>query len=130
MISIPTAAIMGAMSRRFRAFAALAAVAAFLFAQGTMAAYACSGPVTDPVAMAQMKAQMGEDGGLCEKHCTTGTVSFELAKPGLSTMPAVAPVALRIVPVAEIFHAVHTRAEPLSVAGPAPPLIRFTVFRI
>ena len=120
---------MCAMSRRFRVLASLVAILAFLFAQGTMAAYACSGPV-DSVAMAQMKAQMGDDGGLCEKHCTTGVVSFELAKPAASAMPAIAAVPLRIVTVATVVRAVPTRAEVLSVAGPAPPLIRFTVLRI
>jgi hypothetical protein len=117
------------MSRRFRALAALATILAFLFAQAAMAAYACSGPV-DPVAMAQMKADMGDDGGLCEKHCTTGTVSFELAKPAASAMPAVTAVAIRIVTVVPMIRAVSSRAEPISVAGPAPPLIRFTVLRI
>ena len=121
---------MSRMGRRFRSIAALFSILAFLFAQATMAAYACAGPAPDPVAMAQMKAQMADDGGLCEKHCTTGTVSFELAKPAPSTMPAVAPAPLRIVAVAPVVHAVRSRAEPYSVAGPAPPLIRFTVLRI
>src|SRR6476469_6369464 len=92
----PRRSIVHPMSRRPRALAARAAIAAFLFAQATLSAYACAGPVPDPVAMAQMMAQMEGDGGLCEKHCTTGTVSFELAKPAAFTMPALVPVALRV----------------------------------
>ena len=120
------------MARRFRAFAALATVLAFLFAQAATAAYACANPAPDPVAMAQMKAdmEMSGDGGLCEKHCTTGTVAFDLAKPAASAMPAVIAVALRLVIAAPVATATPLRPAPLSIAGPAPPLIRFTVLRI
>jgi hypothetical protein len=117
------------MSRCSRAVAAAATILAFVFAQAAMSAYSCAGPVADPVAMAQMKAAMGGDGGLCEKHCATGTVSFELAKPAAYTMPAIDAMALRIVAVVEPIR-VSFRAETLPVAGPAPPLIRFTVLRI
>src|SRR5437899_11622792 len=88
--------IIRTISRRLRAFAARAAITAFLFTQATLSADACAGPVPDPVAMAQMKAQMEGDGGLCEQHCTTGTVSLEVAKPASFTMPALVPVALRV----------------------------------
>ena len=118
------------MSRRFRAIAALAAAASFLFAQATLSAYACAGPVGDPVAMAQMKAEMEGDGGMCEKHCTTGTVSFEVAKPAPLTMPALAPVALRVAVPQPSTRVIAFQPAPHSVAGPAPPLIRFTVLRI
>jgi len=118
------------MSRRPRAFAALAAIAAFVFAQATMSAYACAGPVADPVAMAQMKAQMEGDGGLCEKHCATGTVSFEVAKPAAFTMPALAPLALRVCVPQPTTRVMAFQPAPHSIAGPAPPLIRFTVLRI
>ena len=121
------------MNRRFRAFAALAAIAAFLFAQAATSAYACAA-VPDPVSMAQMKAQMKaqmeDDGGLCEKHCVTGTVSLDIAKPANATMPALVAVPVRLIVVAPVALAVPTRAAPRSVAGPAPPLIRFTVLRI
>lgn len=119
-----------AMNRRFRALAAIAAVLAFLFAQAAASAYACAGPVVDPVAMAQMKAAMGDDGGLCEEHCGGATVSFEAAKPSFFSMPAVAAVPLRVAHVGPIAWRAPVRAEPLSVAGPAPPLIRFTILRI
>ena len=118
------------MSRRLRVLAALVSILAFLFAQGTIAAYACAGPIPDPVAFAQMKAQMGDDGGLCEKHCTTGTVSFELAKPAVSAMPAITAMPLRVAAPDPVIAAAPLRSRDLSVAGPAPPLIRFTVLRI
>ena len=121
---------MSAMSRSFRAFAAVVSILAFLFAQAATSAYACMGPATDPAAMAQIKADMGDAGGLCERHCTTGTVSFDLAKPAPSAMPAIAVAPLRIVVAAAPLRAVPQRAKPLCVAGPAPPLIRFTVLRI
>jgi len=119
------------MRRILRMLAAFAACAAFLLAQSAAAAYACAGPVADPVAMAQMKAAMEADGGMCEKHCTTGTVSLDVAKPAPSAMPVMAAVTLRVIelpPVAS--RATSLRAEARSLAGPAPPLIRFTVLRI
>ena len=121
---------MSLMKRRIREFVAFAAMAAFLFAQAAVSAFACAGSVADPVAMAQMKAQMEGDGGLCEKHCTTGTVSFELAKPAAFTMPALVPVALRVALPQPVTRVIAFPPAPHSVAGPAPPLIRFTVLRI
>ncbi|SRR5258706_2413248 len=118
------------MKHRCRALAAIASIAAFLFAQATLSAYACAGPIPDPVAMAQMKAQMEAAGGLCEQHCTTGTVSFEAAKPAAFTMPALAPVALRVAMPELRAHAIAIQPVAHSLAGPAPPLIRFTVLRI
>ena len=118
------------MNRRFRAFAALAAIAAFVFTQAIASAYACAGPVADPVAVAQMKAQMGDDGGLCEQHCATGKISFEAAKPASSSIPAMAVAPLRIASPAPVHRAIVARPGARSVAGPAPPLIRSTVLRI
>ena len=118
------------MKHRCRALAAIASIAAFLFTQAVASAYACAGPVADPVAMAQMKAQMEADGGLCEQHCATGTVSFEVAKPAAFTMPALVPVALRVAMPEPRAHAIAFQPAPHSLAGPAPPLIRFTVLRI
>jgi hypothetical protein len=103
---------------------------AFLFAQTAASVYACAGPVVDPVAMAQMKADMGDDGGLCEKHCSSTTPSLEAAKPSFSATAAITAVPLRIAPIDVRPTRIVTRAAPLSVAGPAPPLIRFTVLRI
>jgi hypothetical protein len=123
---------MAVMSRLVRLITALVVAVSFVFAQTASAAYACAS-VPDPVAVAQMMADMEDmpsDGGLCDKHCTTGTVSFDLAKPASTSMPAVAPVALRIVFVDAVHRALPARFPALSVAGPAPPLIRFTVLRI
>ena len=119
------------MRRTFRMLTAFAACAAFLLAQAAAAAYACAGPVADPVAMAQMKAAMDADGGMCDKHCTTGTVSLDVAKPAPSAMPVMAAVALRVIELAPVVdRAAPLRAEARGLAGPAPPLIRFTVLRI
>jgi len=118
------------MRGRSRPVAAVFAIVAFVFAQATTAAYACAGPITDPVAMAQMKAQMADDGGLCEKHCASGTVTFEVAKPAAFSMPAIAAAPARIVAIAAPPCSIGVPAARLSVAGPAPPLIRFTVLRI
>ena len=125
-----TGGIIWTMPRRARSFFALFAIAAFIFAQATTAAYACPGPVADPAAMAQMKAQMESDGGLCEKHCTTGTVSFEVAKPASFTMPAAVPVSIRIAAPDYISQETTFRGPAVSITAPAPPLIRFTVLRI
>jgi hypothetical protein len=107
------------MSRRFRMLAAVLATFAFVFAQAATAAYACAGPV-----------DMGHDGGLCEKHCATGTVSLDVAKPSLPAMATVVAVPIRVAFVAPAPLRISTRATDLSVAGPEPPLIRFTVLRI
>jgi len=118
------------MSRRFRAFAALLSTLAFLFAQGAVSAAACAGPAMDPVAMAQMKADMGDEAALCEKHCAAPSIAFEAAKPVPAALPVVAAAPLRIVPLEPAAWHAPAPFAPLSVAGPAPPLIRFTVLRI
>ena len=118
------------MSRRFRAVAALFSILAFLFSQGAVSASACAGPVMDPVAMAQMKADMGDEAALCEKHCAGPSLAFEAAKPMPAAMPVIAAAPMRVVPLAPVASHTPATSAPLSVAGPAPPLIRFTVLRI
>ena len=118
------------MARRFRAFAAVASMLAFLFAQAAASAYACAAPVVDPVAMAEMKAVMGSDAVICEQHCAGPTGSFEAAKPSSTSMPAVVLAPLPVAHVEILQWRAPVRAQPLSVAGPAPPLVRFTVLRI
>ena len=110
--------------------AAFTAIVALVFAQMTASALACAGPVPDPVAMARMKAAMGPDGGLCEQHCSAGAMSLEAAKPAFSATVAVMAMPLRVVPIDLRVPRIIARAAPLSAAGPAPPLIRFTVLRI
>ena len=119
------------MKRSFRIAAALFAAIAFVFAQAAVSAFACAGPVVDPVAMAQMKAAMAaSEGSLCAQHCEDATISLETAKPGFTAAPSVVPVLVRISLPEPPARRVLSAAAPLSVAGPAPPLIRFTVLRI
>jgi hypothetical protein len=107
------------MSRGTRILAAIAAILAFAFAQAATAAYACAAPL-----------DRSPDGGLCEHHCATGTVSLDVAKPSLPPLATVVAVPIRIAFVAPAPLRIPTRATDLSVAGPEPPLIRFTVLRI
>jgi hypothetical protein len=118
------------MRRPFRIVAALLAAISFVFAQGAASALACAGPVVDPIAMAQMKADMAVDGALCAQHCDDSRVSLDAAKPGLSAAPSMVPVAVRVSMPQPPARLARATAAPLSVAGPAPPLIRFTVLRI
>jgi len=118
------------MKRRFRLVAALAAIAALVFAQLAMSAYVCPGSAGGMEAMAQMQHDMDSDGGLCERDCRGGKLSLEAAKPSFSSMPlAIAPV-LRIARAEPPAWRAVAAAAPLSVAGPAPPLTRYTVLRI
>ena len=118
------------MKRRHHPFATFTAIIALVFAQAAASFYACAGPVADPVAMAQMKADMGDDGGLCEKHCANATVSFEAAKPSFAATTDFVAVALRVSFAQPVALRVPLRAATLTSAGPAPPLTRFTVLRI
>jgi hypothetical protein len=118
------------MSRRLRACAALFSILAFLFAQAAVSASACAGPVMDPVAMAQMKAAMGDEATACESHCARPSIAFEAAKPLPATMPVVVAAPLRIIALEPAPRHAVTFHPPVSAAGPAPPLIRFTVLRI
>ena len=118
------------MRRSFRIAVALFAAIAFAFAQGAVSAFACAGPVVDPVAMAQMKADMVVEGAMCAQHCDDSVVSLDTAKPGFTATPSVVPVAVRVALLDRPARFARATAAPLSVAGPAPPLIRFTVLRI
>ncbi|HSN20213.1 MAG TPA: hypothetical protein VLS49_06030 [Usitatibacter sp.] len=128
------------MNRRTRTVAALVALAAMLFAPLAMAAHACRAAdmVAATVAMAHAghAAMAGEeappmDMTLCERHCNDGKVSFQPVgnPPEAAAVPvvpalridALQPVALR----APAFDSPYAAA-----AGPAPPLIGYTVLRI
>jgi hypothetical protein len=119
-----------AMKRPYRILAAFVTTVAFVFAQAAASAFACAAPVQDRVAMAQMKAAMAQDGALCEQHCATGTLSLDAAKPTFAPAVAVMPVSARIAAFEVRAASTITRVVALSVTGPAPPLIRFTVLRI
>ena len=120
------------MNRRTRLAAALVATAAMLFAPLAMALHACTANMP-----AEMHAMAGGDGGapmdmaLCERHCSDGKVSLDTAKPPPSPMGVPVVAALRV----DALEPVSLRAPGLDspffpAAGPAPPLIRFTVLRI
>jgi hypothetical protein len=106
----------GAMGRTKRRAAAILAIIGLLFAPLALALHACPGG-------ADMDAT-------CANHCADGKVSLDTIKPPVPH--AVAPVpALRVVVrhvVALLDPAFDSPYRP--AAGPAPPLIRYTVLRI
>ncbi len=124
------------MSRRTRLAAAVLALAAMLFAPFAMALHACADAGDMAAPMAAMIAATHADAPpmdmtLCERHCHDGKVSSQpLGNPPASiAMPAVA--ALRV----DALQPVSLRAPAFdspfaAAAGPAPPLIRYTVLRI
>lgn len=124
------------MNRRVRFAAAVLALAAMLFAPLAMALHACAdaGDMGSP--MAAMAAQADTDAppmdmALCERHCHDGKVSFQpLANPPAAlAVPVIA--ALRVDALEPVSLAAPAFDSPFAVAaGPAPPLIRYTVLRI
>ena len=124
---------MKAISRRL---VSVAAVAALLFAQLAVAAYACPGDVGASVPAATVQAMpgcegMGTPAPLCASHCSDGAQSFE--------KPANAGVAPAVMVGTIEWHAIAPVA-PARVAGgpraratppPGPPLsIRNCCLRI
>lgn len=132
----PCCPIMAPMSRRTRLAAAILALAATLFAPFAMALHACADNGDMAAPMAAMASANGGDAPamdmtLCERHCHDGKVSFQpLGNPPSATALPVPP-ALRV----EAREPVSLRApaydSPFAAsAGPAPPLIGYTVLRI
>jgi hypothetical protein len=76
-------------------------------------------------------AQVPMDMALCERHCNDGKVSFQPAgNPPAPLAVAVVP-ALRVDALQPVVLAPPAFDSPYaSVAGPAPPLIGFTVLRL
>lgn len=135
------------MTRRVRLAAAILALAATLFAPLAMALHACLGDsaaqaAAEALALAQTHAMHGgnampmdmpveTDMALCVRHCNEGKYSLQAfaSPPDAVAMPvvpalrvdALQPAALR----APAFDSPFAPA-----AGPAPPLIGFTVLRI
>lgn len=112
------------IARRTRLFASVIAIAALLFAQFAVSAYACP--------MMGMGGDTEMNANLCERHCDYGNVSLDQAKS-----PSAMAVALQSVErltVAVLFPqpqvTARTPRATWPAAGPAPPLIRFTVLRI
>jgi hypothetical protein len=127
------------MKRRTRFAAALVAIAAILFAPFAMALNACAdnGDMAAPMAgMAPMASMAGDDApamdmALCERHCHDGKVSFQPAGHLPAPLAVPAPPALRV----QVAQPVALRAPSFDspyapAAGPAPPLIGYTVLRI
>ena len=129
---------MVAMNRRLRSTAALLAIAAMLFAPIAMALHACPS-AGDMVAAAEAMAAMsspGDDGSApmdmapCERHCAQAQASFDLAQPPASVAaPQIAPI--RVPALEPVAIGAPAFDSPFAfAAGPAPPLLRYTVLRI
>jgi hypothetical protein len=123
------------MSRIVRRFAALGAIAALVFAQLAVSAFAC--PLeTPPEAMAQVSMQDSGDAcgdmanrNLCERHCDYGSSSVAYSSAASPALPA-AELPWQIEPTA-IPHVsrVVLERESLHLHSP-PPLILLGVLRI
>ena len=129
------------MSRRARTAAALLAIVAMLFAPVALALHACPSAVdmllearaevSMAAAMSDQVAPMTMDATLCEHHCNPNVQSsFDLAPPAVFASPPLLP-ALRV-PALEplLLRAPAIDSAFATAAGPAPPLIRYTVLRI
>ena len=124
------------MNHRVRLAAAVLALAAMLFAPFAMALAACADGGDMGVAMGTIASH--DDAGtapmdmaLCERHCHDGKVSFQpLASPPAATAVPLVP-ALRVDALQPVSLRAPTFDSPFAApAGPAPPLIGFTVLRI
>ncbi len=124
------------MKRSTRLAAAVLALAATFFAPLAMALHACADAGDMSAPMAAMAAE-GADGAppmdmtLCERHCHEGKVSFQpLGNPPAAVAMPLAP-ALRVEALEPVSLRVPAYDSPFApAAGPAPPLIRYTVLRI
>jgi hypothetical protein len=105
------------MSRKVRhATAALLAIGALLFAPLSLALHACPGG--------------GDMDATCANHCADGKAALDMTKPPAPHAVAPAPalrVALREFPALRE-PAFDSPFRP--AAGPAPPLIHYTILRI
>jgi hypothetical protein len=128
------------MNRRTRTLAAVVALAAMLFAPLAMALHACRAGAAEAQVQAAHEGlhdaadeavPVPMDMALCERHCNDGKVSFQPAgNPPAPLAVAVVP-ALRVDALQPVALAAPAFDSPYaSVAGPAPPLIGFTVLRL
>jgi len=131
------------MTRRVRLAAAILALAATLFAPFAMALHACLG---DPAAQAAAEAlaqsslhamhgmdsvPMPMDMALCERHCNDGKYSFQPFASPPAALAMMAMPALRVDALQPVSVRAPAPGSPFAPpAGPAPPLIRYTVLRI
>jgi len=118
------------MNRRSRFAAALIAIAALLFSQLAVSAFACPGLGDMNAAMQAMASDDAAqvDANLCMRHCDEGAKALDAAKPVAALPPALAPVLRLVTIAAPRAPAVHVATA--SFAGPAPPFLRTTVLRI
>ena len=124
------------MNRRVRLAAAVIALAATLFAPLAMALHACvdAGDMGAPMAAMAVPADTGVppmDMALCERHCHDGKASFQpLGNPPATLAIPIIP-ALRVDALEPVSLAAPAFDSPFAAAaGPAPPLIGYTVLRI
>lgn len=131
-------------NRRLRRLTAKIVIAAVLFTQMTVAAYACSGMNqsvhTAPPAVTADHQHAGMTGdcahkdtgnlNICQQHCQAGSQSVESA-PQLSAPPAaILPVTV-LVPFQPLLAVrISVLSALLERETAPPPLIRFRVFRI
>lgn len=117
------------MNRRSRLLAAVVAIVGLLFAQMAVSAFVCpviGGNVV--VAESPCDEAMSVNANLCDQHCEYGQASFESAKSP-ATPAALAGAFLRVDVLVPEQMGLRSESR-ISAAGPAPPLIRFTVLRI
>jgi hypothetical protein len=123
------------MSRIVRRFAALGAIAALVFSQLAVSAFACPHEAA-PEAMAQVSMQPSGDGceemanrNLCERHCDYGSSLIAYSWAASPALPA-AELPWRIEPIA-IPHISRVVLERESLHLHSPPsLILLGVLRI
>ena len=117
------------MPRKYRQLVARILLAAFVFAQGAVSAYACpelAGPVNAPAA-AEAMHDCGEMAGLdasapnlCLAHCQVGQQTFDhAAQPGAA--PAVVPPLIVAVPDLDASETSGRASPALRFTGGAPP---------
>ena len=128
------------MKRRTRFAAAFFALAAMLFAPFAMALHACHAAQMEGMVSvdSMVQASAADDAAplpmdevLCQRHCHQEKLSFQPAGnlPPSLEVPLVA--ALRVDALQPVSLGTPAFDSPFAVAaGPAPPLIGFTVLRI
>ncbi len=105
-----------------RGLAAVLAIAALLFAQLAVSAFACPAMGGEPCP--------DLNANLCEQHCDYGHASFDRSPPAAPAAPALVS-SFRVAPLEPAGEApVRRMLAAIPPAGPAPPLIGFTVLRI
>jgi hypothetical protein len=117
------------VTRKYRQFVARLLLAAFVFAQGAVSAYACPNltePVSAPMsaeAMPDCDQMKGLDPGapnLCLAHCQSGLQSFEHS-PQPAASPAVLPALVVFLPDVAASETSSRACTTLRFTAAAPP---------